>query len=67
MLPAIPTSKKLYQDKAHVIPKKVVVIICAPLVPTYRPNNPAIMEPNKGKNTRVSLDLRIFNSKKAVF
>ena len=45
----IPTSRKLNMTRIVLINIEKDVIICAPLIPIFLPNNPDIIDPNKGK------------------
>jgi hypothetical protein len=44
-----PTSKKVIAENTVVSITQKVVIICAPLIPTFLPKNPETIDPNKGK------------------
>jgi hypothetical protein len=44
-----PTSKNVMIAKMVVNITQLVVIICAPLTPTFLPKNPETIDPNKGK------------------
>src|SRR5205823_14479227 len=48
-IPFIPTSKNAIILNKVVNITQLVVIICAPVIPTFLPKKPDTIEPNKGK------------------
>jgi len=47
-MPFKPTSKNINMAISVVVITHVLVIACAPLTPTFLPNSPDVIDPNKG-------------------